>query len=137
MASARTKWIDVDLDGLRKLLARRGKEFAVFELVQNSWDENITEVSITLSRPVRGWSELVVTDDSPNGFRNLTDSYTMYAESYKKTDPQKRGAFNLGEKFVLALCDEASITSTTGQILFNREGRFQKRARRERGTEFR
>ena len=90
MASARTKWIDVDLDGLRKLLARRGKEFAVFELVQNSWDENITEVSITLSRPVRGWSELVVTDDSPNGFRNLTDSYTMYAESYKKTDPPKK-----------------------------------------------
>jgi hypothetical protein len=35
MASARTKWIDVDPDGLPKLLERRGKEFAVFELVQN------------------------------------------------------------------------------------------------------
>jgi hypothetical protein len=35
MASARTKWIDVDLDGLRKLLERRSKEFALYELVQN------------------------------------------------------------------------------------------------------
>ena len=28
-----------------------------------------------------------VRDDPPNGFRDLTDSYTMYAESYKKANP--------------------------------------------------
>jgi hypothetical protein len=40
---------------------------------------------------VNGRSELVVTDDSPKGFRDLTDSYTMFAESYKKADPCGRG----------------------------------------------
>jgi hypothetical protein len=136
MASARTKWIDVDLDGLRKLLERRGKEFALFELVQNAWDEDITRVDIRLTRPVGGRSELVVTDDSPNGFVDLTHSYTMYGESKKKGNPTKRGAFNLGEKFVLALCDRAVITSTTGQVIFGQNGRHRKRTKRVRGTEF-
>lgn len=48
------KWIDVDLDGLRKILERRGKEFAIYELVQNAWDENARSVDIKLSRPRDG-----------------------------------------------------------------------------------
>jgi hypothetical protein len=133
----RRGWVDVDLDGLRKVLERRGKEFAVFELVQNAWDENITEVRVELSAPVRGWSELRVWDDSQDGFRNLSDAFTLYGESWKKADPEKRGAFNIGEKVVLALCDEATITSTTGQVFFDQKGRRQTRTRLEFGTEFR
>jgi hypothetical protein len=136
MSSPRRKWIDVDLDGLRKLLERRGKEFAIYELVQNAWDEDVNDVHIELTRPERGRSQLIARDDSPNGFRDLEDAYTMYAESYKKTDPEKRGAFNLGEKLVLALCDEATISSTTGQVIFDKSGRRRTKARRERGTEF-
>lgn len=138
--SKRTNWIDVDLDGLRKLLERRGKEFAVYELVQNAWDENTTFVNITLTPPHRGMSELIVEDDSPEGFRDLTHAYTMYAESYKKSNPEKRGAFNLGEKFVLALCSEVTITSTTGRVVFDQRGRTHSTHpahRREKGTEFR
>lgn len=136
MASSRSTWIDVNLDGLRKLLSRRGKEFAIYELVQNAWDEEITEVQVMLTRPIHGRSTLVVTDDSPNGFRDLTDAYTMYAESYKKANPEKRGAFNLGEKFVLALCDEAMITSTTGRVKFDDQGRHKTRFKRPMGSEF-
>jgi hypothetical protein len=133
----RRGWVDVGLDGLRKVLERRGKEFAVFELVQNAWDEKITEVRVELSEPVRGWSELRVWDDSQDGFRNLSDAFTLYGESWKKADPEKRGAFNIGEKLVLALCDEATITSTTGQVVFDQKGRRQTRTRLELGTEFR
>ena len=77
----RKGWVDVDLDGLRKVLERRGKEFAVFELVQNAWDEDITEVRVELSEPVSGWSELRVWDDSSDGFRNLSDAFTLDGES--------------------------------------------------------
>jgi hypothetical protein len=87
----RKGWVDVDLDGLRKVLERRGKEFAVFELVQNAWDEDITEVRVELSEPVSGWSELRVWDDSSDGFRNLSDAFTLYGESWKKANPEKRG----------------------------------------------
>jgi hypothetical protein len=136
--AGRRDWVDVDMDGLRKILERRGKELAVYELVQNAWDENVTKVEVTITRPENGRSELVVTDDSPEGFRDLTDSYTMFAESYKKADPDKRGAFNLGEKYVLALCDEATITTTTGRVTFDSDGRrFTAKVKRERGSEFR
>ena len=136
---ARTNWIDVDLDGLRKILAKRGKEYVIYELLQNGWDENISAIHVTLTPPKRGMSELTVKDDSPEGFRDLTHAYTMFAESYKKSDPKKRGAFNLGEKLVLALCDEVTITSTTGRVIFDKDGRKHSthpRHRSEVGTEF-
>jgi hypothetical protein len=44
---------EVDVRGLARLLERRGKSFAVTELVQNAYDEDITEVRISL-RPVPG-----------------------------------------------------------------------------------
>jgi hypothetical protein len=133
----RNGWFEVDISGLRKILERRGKQFAIYELVQNAWDENVTKVEVSLTRPNSRRSELTVTDDSPEGFRDLTESYTMFAESYKKSEPEKRGAFNLGEKYVLALCDEASITTTTGRITFDVIGRRRTGSvKRERGTEF-
>jgi len=134
----RKNWIDVNLDGLRKLLARRGKEFAIYELVSNGWDEETTEVSVELSRPEHGLSTVVVTDDSPEGFRDLAHAYTMFEESYKKSHAEKRGTFNLGEKLVLALCKQALITSTKGQVEFSEgTGRRKLRGKREKGTEFR
>jgi hypothetical protein len=133
----RNEWFQVDTLGLRRILGRRGKQFAIYELVQNAWDENVTKVEVTLSRPDGRRSELIVTDDSPEGFHDLTDSYRMFAESYKKSEPEKRGAFNLGEKYVLALCDEASITTTTGRVTFDENGRRRTGSvKRERGTEF-
>jgi hypothetical protein len=77
-------WIDVDLRGLQKILSRRGKEFLVYELVQNAWDERASTVEVTLPRPVRGRTILTVIDDAPEGFRNLAHAFTLFAESYKK-----------------------------------------------------
>src|ERR1700730_6804451 len=113
---AGNRWFEIDKEGLRKTLERRGKAFAVFELVQNAWDEDgTTEVSVTLTPPEHGKSVLTVTDDAPQGYRDLAESYTMFGESYKKADPEKRRRFDVGDKCVLALCDEASITTTTGR----------------------
>jgi hypothetical protein len=133
----RNEWFEVDILGLRKVLERRGKQFAIYELVQNAWDENVTKVEVSLTRPNGRRSVLTVTDDSQEGFRDLTESYRMFAESYKKSQPDKRGAFNLGEKYVLALCDEAFISTTTGRVTFDENGRHRTgNVKRERGTEF-
>lgn len=133
---SRSAWIDVDLDGLRNLLARRGKEFLVYELVQNAWDERPSLVEVSLPRPQRGTTILTVKDDSPEGFRNLTHAFTLFTASYKKDNPQLRGAFNAGEKFVLAFCEEASLISTRGGYIFDSCGRRRARQRTSRGTEF-
>ncbi len=133
----RVGWIDVDLDGLAQILARRGKQFAVYELLQNAWDERATQVTVALEGTASGLYSLAVEDDCPEGFRDLSDAYTMYAPSYKKNDPAKRGLFNAGEKLVLALCREAKISSTKGTVVFTAAGgRQRKPNNRARGTVF-
>ena len=131
-------WFEVDRKGLTQLVAARGKVFIVYELLQNSFDEDgVTEVEVKFE-PVPGRPEVLleVTDDSPNGFRQLSDAWTMFAASYKKANAGKRGRFNVGEKLVLALCEEAHIITTTGSVHFTDEGRTVGRQKRDRGTLF-
>lgn len=131
-------WFRVDKEGLAQILERKGKAFLVLELIQNSWDEDgVTRVDVKLN-PVNGksQSELIVTDDAPDGFKDLTHAYTLFAESNKKGIATKRGRYNLGEKLVLALCKEATIISTTGGYRFDKDGRHTLRKTRKSGSEF-
>jgi hypothetical protein len=130
-------WFTVDKAGLAKLLDKKGKAFAVFELIQNGWDTSAKNVQVTIT-PVPGKARvtLKVEDDDPEGFKNLTHAFTLFAESEKKGDPSKRGRFNLGEKLVLALCDEASVVSTKGSVVFDAEGRHESRRKRDTGSVF-
>jgi len=117
-------WFEVDKKGLANLLGRRGKAFLVHELVQNAWDTNATRVDVNLvSLPGRKLARLTVEDDDPEGFKDISHAFTLFAESAKKGDAEKRGRFNLGEKLVLALCKEAKITTTTGGVKFSDKGR--------------
>jgi hypothetical protein len=130
-------WFEVDRVGLGKPLERRGKEFALFELLQNAWDQEVTRVAIVLQKePGSRYATIRIEDDDPSGFKSLEHAWTLFAESGKKGDPEKRGRFNLGEKLVLAVCSEAEIVSTTGAVRFDSEGRQRLRKRRERGTVF-
>ncbi len=132
------RWFEVDKEGLAKILKRRGMQYVLFELLQNSWDTGSTCVHVVLT-PVEGRPlvEVCVTDDDPDGFRDLRHAYTLFAESEKKGRPDKRGRFNLGEKLVLAACEHARIVSTKGAVVFDRDGsRSTTRQRRDSGTEF-
>lgn len=130
-------WFEVDKKGLAKTVERRGKAFVFYELLQNAFDEGAKTVTMIAS-PVEGKPlvDLVVTDDVPEGWKDLRHAYTVFAESFKKGDPTKAGKFDLGEKLVLALCDEASIVTTTGGILFEPGGRKNIKSKRKVGSEF-
>jgi hypothetical protein len=134
-------WFEVDKAGLAKLLVRKGKAFALFELIQNAWDTNATRVDVTLARWAGNpYVDVRVVDDDPQGFSKLEHAFTLFAESDKKADAEKRGRFNLGEKLVLALCRTATITSTTGVVVFDSNGRRRSHrpagGLREKGSEF-
>jgi hypothetical protein len=112
-------WFEVDKEGLAKLLRRRGPAFILYELIQNAWDTQATQVRVELvaiPRTARAW--LRVEDDDPHGFQTLAHGYVLFAESTKKANPNQRGRFNLGEKLVLAACDSARLASTTGTLYF-------------------
>jgi len=48
---------------------------------------------------------------------------TLFADSAKKSNPEQRGRFNLGEKLVFAQCDEVTVRTTKGGLRFDSEGR--------------
>lgn len=132
-------WFAVDKEGLAALLERKGKSKAVLELIQNAWDApGTTRVDVTLipHATARGRAELLVEDDSPDGFADLTHAFTLFAPSQKVHDETKRGRFNLGEKLVLAICDDAVVASTTGSYRFGDDGRTKLRAKRPTGSSF-
>lgn len=125
---------DVDKEGLAKILARRGLEFAALELIQNALDENVTHVDVSL-RPERlGFWTLKVIDDNPTGFADLSHAYTLFAESKKKGNAEKRGRFNLGEKLVIAVAKKTTISTTTGTVIFDEKGRRNGGFQRLEGT---
>ena len=133
-----SNWFDVDKAGLAKLVASKPRAFIVYELLQNAWDQNVTYVDVTLE-PVVGTrnAQITVTDDDPDGFADLRDAYTLFAESRKKANAEQRGRFNLGEKLVLALAKAACIETTTGSVRFDEQGRHASRQRRDSGSLFR
>lgn len=128
-------WFQVDHEGLAEIAKRRGIEFIITEPIQNAWDEDTKVVDVRLE-PVPGApkADLTVRDDSPDGFRDLSDSYMMFRQSYKLENPEKRGRFNLGEKLILSIADEARITSTTGTVIFGEKGRTRSGKKSEAGT---
>lgn len=132
-------WFDVDKAGLAKVIEKRGKQFAIAELVQNVWDLDKATFCEVHLQPIPGTRnyDLIVTDDDPEGFKNLAHAYTLFAESEKKDKAEKRGRFNLGEKLVLAICDEAEIASTTGTVVFDSKGRHNRRVKLAKGSRFR
>lgn len=137
--NARAGWFEVDRAGLARVAGRRTKNFILRELIQNAWDEDSTKVSVEVHAPGKGsgFSTIRVTDDSPEGFADLTHAYTLFAPSRKVTDVAKRGRFNFGEKLVLALCAEARIETTKGTVLFDRgEKRRRSPKKRDAGSMF-
>ena len=130
-------WFDVDKEGLAKLLDRFGRHRVVGELVSNALDTNTREIRVYLDPvPNSPRVRVRVVDDDPDGFKDLSHAWTLFAESDRKDSPTKRGRFNLGEKIALALCDHAVITTTTGGVEFGHDGRRRLRRKRERGSEF-
>jgi hypothetical protein len=127
---------EVDIKGLRQLQAGKPKWFIIRELLQNAMDEEITKCEIFLDYK-QGKATIAVTDDSPVGFRDLADAYTLFKDTYKRVNAQKRGRFNLGEKQVLCMADKASIISTTGGIEFDvlKGERTTLRTKRQAGSE--
>lgn len=138
MKTTTSNWFEVDKSGLSQLREGAPKSALLFELMQNVYDTSSSFCRITLEPAEgRGRYWLSVEDDDPNGFADLSHAYTLFAESGKKGDPTKRGRFNLGEKLVLALCDEASVSSTKGTVIFDKSGRKSSSKKREAGTLFR
>jgi len=128
--------LEVDTNGFRKRVAWRGPLGVLMELISNALDENITYCDVIFEHVEQQTYRIRVEDDSTEGFRNLDESYTLYADSYKAGILNKRGRFNVGEKIAIVLCDDAKIESTTGTRIFSNNHVKRSPKKRDKGTVF-
>lgn len=127
-------WFEVSREGLRQLQAGRSKDFVLRELVQNAWDEDGVTYCHVKANHYNNTAYISVEDDAPEGFKDITHSFMLFAPTYKRKDPERRGRFNIGEKQVLAVCQKANVSTTKGTIDFTPEGRIHNRTRRKHGS---
>ena len=126
----------VSADGLRQLNADRDPWSLVKELIQNAWDEapEATICDVAIEHTGRNRTTIAVEDDGP-GFAEISHAWTLMADTPKRSDPTKRGRFNLGEKEIVAVALSASIETAGTTVVFPAEGgRRTERNRRKRGT---
>lgn len=131
--------ITVDTKGLARMLSRNGIGWIAKELLQNAWDQDVTQVNMTIESVGHGKGKITITDDDPVGFQDLSHAYTLFAESSKRGNPNQRGRFNMGEKQVIAYCIETGgmveILSTTGGYSFSKQdGRKRLRRKTDAGS---
>lgn len=129
----KTQWFDVSREGLKELQSGKPKHFIARELIQNAWDEQIKSCLFN-AKWERGIAVIEVEDDNPTGFRELSDAFTLFKTTPKRSDPAKRGRFNIGEKQVISMCEKAEIVTTKGTVIFDKKGRRMARAKREVGS---
>lgn len=100
----------VSAAGMRALHADRPPWTLIKELIQNSWDEapHATECRVSLTPAAGGGVLVVVTDDGP-GFADIKDAWTLMGDTAKRSDPRKRGRFNLGEKEIISAARAATV----------------------------
>jgi len=126
-------WFEVSKEGLKELQEGKPKHFIARELIQNAWDER-TKICSFNAVWNKGIAGIEVIDDNPAGFQDLSDAFTLFKNTTKRSDPTKRGRFNIGEKQILSLCNEASIATTKGTVIFDKQGRRTSRATQEKGS---
>ncbi len=128
-------WFDVDKKGMRQLHEKEPKTFIIRELIQNAFDENITKCELQMEWQT-GIATIIVEDDCPEGFKDISDAFTLFKHTSKREDVSKRGRFNLGEKQVISICEFAMVKTTKGVVSFDEKGRhYSTRAKRAAGSQ--
>ena len=127
----------VSESGMRELNSSREPWDLVKELIQNAWDEApfATECRVAVEpQPESGATMVTVQDDGP-GFADIADAFTLMGHTSKRSKPDKRGRFNIGEKDVISVAIEAEVETVGSTVFFPRTGSREVKANsRRKGT---
>ena len=123
-------------EGLRQLNASREPWSLIKELVQNAWDEapEATKCDVIVA-PNDNGTTIVSVEDNGAGFREISDAWTLMANTPKRGAPTKRGRFNLGEKEIISVALSATVETTGTTVDFPAKGGRETRSNdRGQGT---
>jgi hypothetical protein len=124
----RQAWFDIAHDGWARLSASRPLGRLLLEAVQNAFDADPANVSITIAG-----GQIVVEDDAEVGIHDERLVYTLFL-SDKPKDPTRRGRMGRGLKELIAAARSARVETVGTTIEFDSSGRRAVPNERARGT---
>ena len=127
-------FFEVCVKGFRSLMVAKPKWHFVRELISNSLDElSVKVIRLTLRKEPRFIT--IICEDDGKGFERISDAFTLFAHTKKRSDVSVRGRFNMGEKELASISKYMSIETTTGKVVFKDGKRYASpRKKLERGT---
>jgi len=127
-------FFDVCVKGFRGLMTAKPKWHFVRELISNSLDESsVNNIKLELIKESR-FVTIICKDDGA-GFERLSDAYTLFAHTKKRSNALVRGRFNMGEKELASISKFMSIETTSGKVVFKDGKRStHPRIKLDRGT---
>ena len=114
----------VSESGMRELNSSREPWDLVKELIQNAWDEApfASECRVTVEPQLEGSATMVTVQDDGPGFSDIADAYTLMGHTAKRSQPTKRGRFNIGEKDVISVAIKAKVETVGRTVTFPSAG---------------
>ena len=115
---------DIDDKGFKLQMKDKNPYRLCNDMIQNCLDEDsVSKFSFDIKK-VKGTTNVwnVKIKDNGDGFRRTSDTYTLFAESYKRNDPTKIGQFNIGEKEFFGACIQGEITTKNLKVVFPTKG---------------
>ena len=125
-----TTMFEVDADGYRAQMSEMKPVKTCYELIANANDEDSVKEFTVNIRWVDG-ETVIEYQDNGAGFEKISDVWTLYGHSTRRSDPTKSGRFNLGEKEFLVLSKHATVETFDKQEKKRRKFVFQNNSRVE------
>ena len=120
---------EVDAAGYRAQMAEMKPVKVIYELIANANDEDSVK---NFSLNIDWGKEIHISyQDDGAGFVKISDVWTMYGHSERRSDPTKSGRFNLGEKEFLVLAKYAELETYDRKEKRRRKFVFENNTRTE------
>ncbi len=131
------KRFEIDTKGFKEQMSEMKPFRLVQEIVSNSFDEkSVRKIVVTLRESGRRKNHYAVSvSDDGDGFIDYRDVFTLYKHSYKRSNPEQRGRFNLGEKQFFAVAETGQVWTGYWFVEFDGDTRKVKKEKRKfKGT---
>lgn len=100
---------EIDTLGFKTQMSEMPLWKLIQELISNGFDESsVSSITVNVKEFKDAKIHVQCIDDG-NGFEDYRDIFTLYKDSYKRTNPNQRGRFNLGEKQFFAVAEFGSV----------------------------
>lgn len=117
------KRFEIDTHGFKIQMSEVPLHRLIQEIISNSKDEKpVKNIDCDLYRNDENLVVVHIVDDG-KGFRNTKDIYTLFRDSYKRTNRHQSGMYNLGDKQFFAVAKSGYVRTKTTLIQFDEDER--------------